>query len=379
MERFAISFIFTCYMLFLQANGLNLFEANLVNAAYFIALFLCEIPTGAIADVFGRKRSYVLSCLIHGLSLFVYSQSTTLYGFMIAEIIGAVGFTCASGAFQAWLVDSLKHYGGGNQYMPIFARAEQLAALVGIIGAFVGSYLFGIDINLPWLIGGVIFTFTGIFAYFSMREDYFERSEKTIAEYWREFINTIARSAKHARSNANFRFLIFASLFQFCAIQAPNMHWQLLFSGLTGDKKWLPYVYTAIAISMIIGYSIARSASKRIINERTAISTVQIIIGLGIALSGMMNLLPWAISVFLIHEVARGMYKPLRDAYLNDNIPSAERATLISFEAMSQHIGGVIGLVVSGIVAECVSIPFAWLLSGTSLIIAALLMIRNGK
>lgn len=375
MERLSISFIFSCYMLFLQANGLNLFEANLVNCAFFITLFLCEIPTGAIADVFGRKRSYVLSLLLHGLSLLIYAGSSTLTGFIIAEIIGAIGLTCASGAFQAWLVDSLKHYGSTDPYMPIFAKAEQFASLVGITGAFAGNYLFGIDINLPWLAGSLLMLVTAAIAHLLMTEEYFEQHVGTTRDYWHKFTDTIRRSAAHVKVNGSVRFLIFASLFQIFAVQAPNMQWQILFK----NKIHLPYVYTGIAIFTFIGYTVAKSIGWRKLNERLMINTAQIIIGLGLTLTVIIPYFPLAISMFLVHEVARGMYKPLRDAYLNDNIPSAERATLISFEAMSQHIGGVIGLLVSGLIAEYASISFAWILSGATLILAALFMIKKGK
>lgn len=379
MESFGVSFIFTNFALFLKANGLNLFETNLVNTAYFVTLFLCEIPTGAIADVFGRKLSYVIACVLHGVSWLTYSVSSTMTGFIVAEIIGAVGMTCASGAFQAWLVDSLKHYGHTDPYMPILARAEQVSVLVGIVGAFIGSAMFEQSISLPWLAGGIVIMGTGVIAQISMREDYFVRTRRTPAGYWSEFKNTIVRSVSHARSNNSVRFLLFSAIFQVFAIQAPNMQWPLRFSELTGDKKWLPYVYTGIAVCLFLGYSAAKSLSPKIRNEKSAINVIQLITGIGIASAGLIRFLPAALTIFFVHELARGTLKPVKDAYLNDNIPSSERATLISFEGMSAYIGGAIGLLLSGILAECVSIPFAWLVSGATLGIAAIVVMKNGK
>ncbi len=64
------------------------------------------------------------------------------------------------------------------------------------------------------------------------------------------------------------------------------------------------------------------------------------------------------------------MYLPLKDAYLNHHIPSAERATLISFEALSHHIGGMVGLLVAGLLGQYVSMTCAWVVMGTVLIIS---------
>ena len=60
------------YVTFLIKNGLSLLEVNLVNMSFFLTLFICEIPTGAFADIFGRKKSFVLACVLMCLSMFVY-------------------------------------------------------------------------------------------------------------------------------------------------------------------------------------------------------------------------------------------------------------------------------------------------------------------
>ena len=51
-----LSIISAIYVSFLMKNGMSLLQVNLVNTAYFLTLFICEIPTGAFADIFGRKK-----------------------------------------------------------------------------------------------------------------------------------------------------------------------------------------------------------------------------------------------------------------------------------------------------------------------------------
>ncbi len=89
LTKLSMSFIAATYVMFLIGRGLNLFEANLVNFAFFTTLFLCEIPTGAVADVFGRKMSFVISCFLYAIGMFVYASSHSLYGFIAAEVIAA--------------------------------------------------------------------------------------------------------------------------------------------------------------------------------------------------------------------------------------------------------------------------------------------------
>lgn len=96
-----LSFQTAIYVTFLMKNGLNLFEVNLVNTCYFITLLVCEIPTGAFADIFGRKASFVLACALMSFSMFIYGCSNTLSGFILAEVTCAIGRTFRNGAFQA--------------------------------------------------------------------------------------------------------------------------------------------------------------------------------------------------------------------------------------------------------------------------------------
>src|ERR1019366_4447354 len=101
ISAFGASLLSATYVTFLISKGLNLLEVNLVNFVFFATLFVFEIPTGAFADVFGRKLSFILSCFLFSLGMFLYAIATSFWGFALAEGVAAVGATFASGAFQA--------------------------------------------------------------------------------------------------------------------------------------------------------------------------------------------------------------------------------------------------------------------------------------
>ena len=109
--RIAWSALGPTYGLFLLDRGLDLLQLNLVLAVYLITICLFEVPTGAIADVFGRKASFLLSCLVRALAFGLYFYSNTFSEFVVAEVIDAVGTTLATGAFDAWAVDGVRAEG----------------------------------------------------------------------------------------------------------------------------------------------------------------------------------------------------------------------------------------------------------------------------
>jgi MFS family permease len=145
LEGLAISFFFSTYSLFLQEKGLDLLEINLLNCISMISIFILEIPTGAIADFFGRKRSTVIGLFVYSCSFLIYFFSNSFWFFALAEIIGALAITCVSGALEALVVDSLNYYGYTGTLEKVFRRGE-LRTIGVAVGALIGGFIGGIDL-----------------------------------------------------------------------------------------------------------------------------------------------------------------------------------------------------------------------------------------
>ncbi len=375
---FGVSFISAFYVTFLLIKGLNYMEINLVNLFFWTTLFVCELPTGAFADIFGRKKSYVISCCLFGIGMLVYGFSNSFWGFVIAEVISAVGQTFASGAFQAWLVDRLHQQGFTGSFTPIFARKQQIVNIVSIISAILGAILGSIWLPLPWFIAGTLMLMAAFIAAIYMKED-FKKTNLSFSEDLGRMKETVVFSVRYSLSSKQVRFILAVGMFQWFAVQAPNMQWQPFFRSSLSSQMELGFVKAGISISMMIGAAIAPWFLRKIKDEQRSISLIQIIIGLGIAGTVMYPSFGVAFTVFMGHEVARGMLDPLKETYLHDNIPQGKRATIASCDSMSMRIGGMIGLVVSGALAQYVSLPSAWIVSGLILVVSASFLWRNSQ
>lgn len=84
LYNFSWSFIGPMYALFLLARGLDVLQVNLVSATYLISVFLFEVPTGAVADLVGRKASFLLSCAVRAVAR-VFMIANGLCGGYVAE------------------------------------------------------------------------------------------------------------------------------------------------------------------------------------------------------------------------------------------------------------------------------------------------------
>jgi sugar phosphate permease len=102
--------------------------------------------------------------------------------------------------------------------------------------------------------------------------------------------------------------------------------------------------------------------------EKIFIVISQAMVGITIIGAAIMPALMPALIFFLAHELPRAFWLPLKDGYLHARIPSHERATIASFCSIAPHIGGAIGLLVSGVIAQAFGISTAWCISGVVLI-----------
>ncbi|MEJ2252114.1 MAG: MFS transporter [Candidatus Lokiarchaeota archaeon] len=94
-------------ILFLQAATLNYLEIFWVFTIGSITSLIIEIPTGIIADLFGKRRSIIISKFGIFISFFVYGLSSTFWMFVLAQVLYQLGNSFRSGTETAYTYDFL--------------------------------------------------------------------------------------------------------------------------------------------------------------------------------------------------------------------------------------------------------------------------------
>lgn len=114
----------------LAARGFSLVEIGLAESVFHLTSFLFEIPSGMIADVFGRKRSMLLSQWAHLFSAICMMLSETIAGVYVSMIFLAMGYNFSSGSREALAYDSLKQAGYEEKYLE-FSSADLIFYRIG--------------------------------------------------------------------------------------------------------------------------------------------------------------------------------------------------------------------------------------------------------
>lgn len=378
--NFSHAFFFATYQLFLASRGMDLLEINIINMFFMMGIFLFEIPTGAFADTFGRKKSIVLGCLLLSISFLVYFVGNSLWTFVMAELIGALGATFLSGALEAWVVDSLAFHDYSGDLAQVFRRETYFKGLSIIVASLIGGYLGEIDLSLPWLASAILVFATGIFAWFFLKENEIEKGSWALS--LAPIRKTIADSVSFGYRNKSVWFITLFGMFLAICIQALNMQWPFVFQENYGfSTKDLGWLFVCISLSTMLGGKLSKVFSRWIKQEKDALVLSQLITALSIIGASLMGGVIPVMGLFLLHEMGRGMLVPLKQTYLNKRIPSKQRATILSFDSMILKLGSFVGLGASGYLAKGYGISVTWFVSGCllAIIVFVFFNLKNGE
>lgn len=364
-----MSFFFVTYVPFLEEKGMNLLEINIINAFFMIFVVLSEMPTGSFADNFGRNRSLSLACLLLSSGFFLYFFSSSFLIFILAEIILAFGHTFYSGALEAWMVDSLGARGEEELTTKIFVYEPTFKSIGLVTGVLIGSYLGEFDLSLPWIVSALLMFIIFILSLF-IKENY--KVEEDGLKEKNNLIKEVKTAWNYGVMNKD---LLFVMIFGACltfSIQALNMQWPLVFKNEHGFSSFqLGWLFVGMAISISVGAHLSYKI-RRVLSEKQAIIIPQIITAIAIIICSYVSLTSAIITFFLLHELGRGVIKPLQQDFINRRLQSKNRATLLSLNSIFIRAGALLGLIFSGIVANMSSISIAWLLSGSILLLVVI-------
>ncbi len=366
------------YPLFLLSRGMDLFQINAILAVYLFANFAFEVPTGAIADLFGRKVSFVLSCLVRAAAFGLYFTADSFVGFVVAELVDAIGTTLASGALDAWAIDGMREEGDHSPADRLFSRGRMLSHLAMIASGLFGGYVGQVDIAYPWLVGMMGFLVTSAVAVVTMRRDVPVASgaadslgSEALARLnpFPALRSQIAGGLVTVARHRTLRFLcLLTALLSFAYMPAIQM-WPPHLSALSGEGAWLMgWVWAALNLAAVVGSWVLPRLLAYADRQRVALLVTLFRCG-AMLLAALAGGFGKALVGLVGQQVGMGASDPLLGAWMNDHAATHQRATVLSIQAMSFMLGGSAGLIVLGLTARAAGIPAAW--AGSSLALFA--------
>lgn len=247
-------FMHPVYPIFLQSRGLDLFQVGLVLAIFQFGTFLFEVPTGAVADLYGRKVSFLLSCLVRMLAFSMYSVAEGFTACAVAEIVDAFGVTLASGAIDAWAVDGVRAEGDHRPADRMFSRAQAIVRGVMVVGGVACGYLadrFGF--TATWLVAASFNGFAFVVGLLAMRDDRGVRRASRLAAP-RSMWTTVTGGVVAVRDHAVLRMLCLLTVVSAAAFMPVILYWPPRLEEISGRGFWLlGWAWAILNLAAVVG------------------------------------------------------------------------------------------------------------------------------
>ncbi len=363
--------IFTVNMIYqVTVVDLNPLQLVLVGTLLEVTIFVFEVPTGIVADVYSRRLSMLIGYVLMGAG-FVVEGAVPQFGTVLAgQVLWGLGYTFTSGATQAWIADEV----GDERAGQAFLRGAQVGSIGGLVGIPIGVGLGSLDIRLPILLGGALFIGLAGALALVMPERGFTPTPADERESWRTMAHTLRDGVQLVRGRAVLVTFAGVSVFYGLYSEGLDRLWtaHLLEDftfPLVGHLKpvvWFGLINVAVLLLSAGGTEIVRrrvtvQQPGYVVRVLFAISAGMIAAILVFALAEPFGL---AVLAVLSFKVLRSISEPLVSAWINPHIESGVRATVFSLMSQVDAISQVAGGPVLGVIGTRVSIRAAIVTSG---------------
>ena len=370
LTTLAASFIWGINTLFLLDAGLSNTEAFAANAAFTLGQVIFEVPTGVVADTRGRRFSFLLGAFTLLASTLLYllmwSIQAPFWGWAIASALLGLGFTFFSGATQAWLVDALHASDFTGDLESVFARAQVVSGGAMLAGSVLGGVIAQLtNLGVPYIVRAAMLGVTLLVAWLFMRDIGFspQRGVSAIGAVR----NVVNGAVDGGLRNPPVRWLMLASpfsagvgIYAFYAMQPYLLE-------LYGDPN--AYGVAGLAAAFVAGAQIVGGALvpwfRRFFRLRTdALILTGALSAVFLVLIGLTTSFLVALALLAAWCIALALSYPMHQAFINGIIPSEQRATVLSFDALMGSAGGVVAQPLLGRAADVYGYATSYLIAG---------------
>ncbi len=366
-------------------KGASISNLSIILGLYAFSVIMLELPSGIIADIFGRKKTFVSSLIIFTLSFSLLLMRNGFVVLCIVMMLYGLGKALASGSFDALFIDYYIDTFGKDKLHNVTTRLSVLEALGLSAGALsggfypeisvkffpsIGIYDLNIIIRIILTVGVIILS--AIFIVDTVNRD----KENPVS------------IKQHIKNSSNFVFnnstvlCIFISVFSTgFFLSALETYWQPHFitllpnissSRLLGLMAFL-YLGAAMAGSILSNNTI----KKYKFNLRKMYLLMRGLIALLLIVTALQTNIPLFIAFYVSIYLVFGMATIPEGVILNSETPNQIRASVLSVKSFTMQIGGLSGSLLYSILINYISIPAIWMIAAIIILVTIAIIAKK--
>jgi len=366
-----------------EARGLSLGAIGAVFAVHSAVAIVLEVPSGALADLAGRRRVLLAGAALTAVSLLIFAAAESVAAFAASAALLAAGRALISGSLEAWYVDSLRLLDPTAPLTHGLSRGATAEAVAMAMGSLVAGGL--VTLAGPGHGGGGAFSGYGIAAIagavaavgylvaVAVLVD--ERGQRARAPGQsapvRQRASEIFATARDEfMGSVAVRVVIVTGVALGMSFTAVELLWQPRLAHLLSNPDAHGVAFGALAAASMFAAAAGAALSPRL-RRRAGLRTGYLLaLALGaacVALLGAPGTVALFAPVYLLAYLGMGLTDPMHFELLNDAVGPTARATLISAESLATQGGALVANLAVGALASAHGSAFVWALAGTLL------------
>ncbi len=370
-----LNFQSSIWVLYLSYCGMNLAQIGIIEGLFHATSMICEVPSGAVADLLGRKKSMILSKVCFTVSCLIMLFTKNFWLFSLSFAIQALGYNFNSGSEEALIYDTMIALGEEDKYMGVYGKQNVIIEVSQGLATVLGGILAEYSFFWCYAASVIVILLSLIPVLFMVEVTVGEKpvkkeKESTSTVVKRHFVTSfnILKSDVRILKIITFFSVVFAAhtvLFYYS---------QKYYSDLGYSKIEISFIMLGLAVSSCLGAALCDKLYGKIGMKLRLISACAI----ALALCCFVFKNP-AISIvfFSLTGFCNAVLYPIQSDSLNELIPSEQRATLISVSSMCFSIAMILVFPLTGFLAGAFGLEKVFVGMGIALFVFSLICNRK--
>ena len=365
-----------------EVARLDPLQLLLVGTVLELTCFVFQVPTGLIADAFSRRWAVAAGMALVGVGFIIEGLIPRFAAIALTQVIWGIGVTLLSGADDAWIADEV----GDAKVGPLYIRASQYAQAAGLAGIVIGVGLAAVRLNLPIVVGGILFLPLAMYLAWAMTEHNFRAIPRAPGGGVGRVVSGARSSIASLRGKPLILTILAITIVWGVSGEGVDRLNQAHFIKDVGLPTFLglpPVLWfglisggsavLSIAVTEVIKRRLDLGNHRVVTRSLSAFTAARTVTLIGFAFASNLTL---AIGFLWAASVMQQAFMPVQRAWLNRSLDSTNRATLFSVDGQADALGQIAGGPLIGVVASGVSIRAALALSAAFLGLALPLLAR---
>ncbi len=365
------SFIFGGMLFFLPVLALyyeqSLFSLTNVAIIYSVealGIVLFEVPSGALADLFGRKKTIVLGNAVVLLGLVFLAIGGNMLMFIVYALLSSFARSLVSGSDSALIYDSLQEAGQEQKYEKTIGTYYAMWTIGATVGSLIGGHTAAMDLRFPIWLSFVPLVISTIIVLFLQEPVYQKATHKNIFRH-------MVQTARFAFSVRNFVLLFVSAFIVFGFGENVLMMGALFLEFKKVPIEVIGYATAAVTALIALGEFYGHEIGLKIGRKKILLVIGAVTPVLFFAATQVWQY--WAALLYAVPALFFGVRHVVINALLNQGVGSSQRATMVSLWSFFGELGIFAAAPFIGWLADIYDINAAFKISAGLLLVAPVL------